>query len=439
MAKRKILYVCHNHPNIRPGGTENYALNLYQAMKGCHDFEPIFLARGPSGIAAGAASHAGTLVENVDSDPNQFYFLSEIGSFDWFNGTCSNKQLYTKYFREFLQAVRPDVVHFQHTAQLGYDMICEVRQTLPRAGIVYTLHEYMPICHRQGQMMRTLNGDELCTHDSPRRCNECFPEHSPQAFFMRKRFVQSHFEMVDMFLSPSRFLLERYVAWGIPRSKIRLEENGRLPVEPQQQAPVSRRNRFAFFGQINPFKGVTVLLRAMQMLRPDDVSHRLAQISDADLDDCHLWIHGANLELQTGAYRKEVAELLEATRRRVTMVGRYDPSELPHLMSQIDWVIVPSIWWENAPLVIQEAFQHGRPVICSDIGGMAEKVAHGKNGLHFRAGDARSLAETLRMAATTPELWEQLRSNIPVVYRMDDHIASLRGLYEQLIQRTNTN
>jgi len=56
-------------------------------------------------------------------------------------------------------------------------------------------------------------------------------------------------------------------------------------------------------------------------------------------------------------------------------------------MAAVDWVVVPSIWWENSPLVIQEAFAHGRPVICSDIGGMAEKVAHEKNGLHFRAND----------------------------------------------------
>ena len=60
-------------------------------------------------------------------------------------------------------------------------------------------------------------------------------------------------------------------------------------------------------------------------------------------------------------------------------------------MAEIDWVVVPSIWWENSPLVIQEAFLHGRPVICSDIGGMAEKVEHEVNGLHFRVGDHAAL------------------------------------------------
>jgi circadian clock protein KaiC len=48
-------------------------------------------------------------------------------------------------------------------------------------------------------------------------------------------------------------------------------------------------------------------------------------------------------------------------------------------MGEIDWVVVPSIWWETGPLTVLEAFQYGRPVICSDIGGMAEKVSHGVN------------------------------------------------------------
>ena len=76
----------------------------------------------------------------------------------------------------------------------------------------------------------------------------------------------------------------------------------------------------------------------------------------------------------------------------MTLAGKYDHDDLPRLMAEIDWVVVPSRWWENSPLVIQEAFLHGRPVICSDIGGMAEKVTDGVDGLHFRVGDPRSLA-----------------------------------------------
>ena len=65
-------------------------------------------------------------------------------------------------------------------------------------------------------------------------------------------------------------------------------------------------------------------------------------------------------------------------------------------MSSADWIVVPSIWWENSPVVIQEAFRAGKPVIGSNLGGIAEKVQDGVNGLLFRVGDATDLAATLR-------------------------------------------
>ncbi|MCI0590636.1 MAG: glycosyltransferase, partial [Gammaproteobacteria bacterium] len=83
----------------------------------------------------------------------------------------------------------------------------------------------------------------------------------------------------------------------------------------------------------------------------------------------------------------------------------------PRLMERIDWVVVPSIWWENSPLVIQEAMKFGRPVICADIGGMAEKVSDRRNGLHFRARNPFDLAARIEEAATTEGLWDTLYDN----------------------------
>jgi glycosyltransferase involved in cell wall biosynthesis len=104
-------------------------------------------------------------------------------------------------------------------------------------------------------------------------------------------------------------------------------------------------------------------------------------------------------------------------------------------MANLDWVVVPSVWWENSPLVIQEAFHFGKPVICSDIGGMAEKVRDGVDGLHFRAADPRSLAEVIRTAAKTPGLWDRLRAGIRPVYPMDMHAATLGRIYTELLVR----
>lgn len=422
-AKPTVLYVCHNHPSVRPGGAETYAYELFRAMRENDEFDAVFVAKAGPPISTTLRPFSGTVL--VSLGDGEYLFHTEDYEYDWLFGTTEHtKDLSTKHFHELLESVQPEVIHFQHTLYFGYDVLREVRNTLPAVPIVYTLHEYLPICHHHGHFVRTQN-DELCLDSAPRRCHECFPDISSQTFFMRKRFVQSQLALVDMFLAPSRFLRQRYVDWGIPADKIRFEEYGRaLGDADAASGPRKYRNRFGFFGQLNRFKGIFVLLKAMVILRKRGV-------------DAHLGIHGANLDLQGEEFREDFDALLEAAGDTVTFTGEYDASERSALMQDVDWVVVPSIWWENSPLVIQEAFAHGRPVICSGVGGMAEKVADGVNGIHFRRGDDEGLADAIAAAAGSETLWDELREGIPEVYRMEDHVTMLSGLYRSLLASRN--
>ena len=80
---------------------------------------------------------------------------------------------------------------------------------------------------------------------------------------------------------------------------------------------------------------------------------------------------------------------------QVRFIGGYEPHEMPGLLNKTDWVIVPSKWWENSPIVIQEALNYQVPLIVSDIGGMKEKVEDGVTGIHFRAGKSVELSEVM--------------------------------------------
>ena len=202
--------------------------------------------------------------------------------------------------------------------------------------------------------------------------------------------------------------------WGIPRERIVHEPHGFVPAQPLPERERRRgaRDRFGFFGQFTEFKGADVLLEAF------------ASLAKAG-EDFHgrLWIHGANLDTAPAEFQDRFRELLEDAGDRVRLVGQYDRADLAKLMARVDWVVIPSIWWETGPLTVGEAFQHGRPVICSDMGGMSEKVTDGVNGLYFRRGDADELADVIERAATTPGLWEELRRGIPAVPTMREHVA----------------
>jgi glycosyltransferase involved in cell wall biosynthesis len=422
MSDLRVLYVAHNHPTLHPGGAEAYSLELYEAMRRQPGVEPTLLARIGSNVARRRVAHPGTPFSSVNDDPNQYFVFTETDHFDFFTLTSRDKSLYSRHLTDFLLAQRPDVVHLQHTHFVGLDLLSQIRRVLPDTTIVYTLHEFLPICHHHGQMVRTF-ADELCPEASPRRCNECFPEISPQSFFLRERFVKGHFANVDRFLAPSAQLMEKYLRFGIPEERIEVEEYGRLT--PSRRAGDPRQAKsptnIGFFGQLSHFKGAEVMMEAMAMVDPEL--------------NAHLWLNGANLELQTQEFQDEFAGLQESLRGRVTFRGPYEHDELPKLMEDLHWVLIPSIWWENSPLVIQEAFFHRRPIICSDVGGMAEKVRDGVDGIHFRLGDPVSLARTIEAAATNPRLWRSLREGIRDPYPMDAHVARLLNLYGETIEQ----
>ena len=154
-----------------------------------------------------------------------------------------------------------------------------------------------------------------------------------------------------------------------------------------------KRTRFAFFGQVNPYKGIDLLLEAFLKL-PADVLHSVA-----------LDIHGANLDKQTGELKEKVAGLLIKLEGVATMRGAYESHQLSNLLEECDWVIIPSIWWENSPVVIQEAIAHGRPLIGANIGGMREKI-EGVAGLTFDARSSSSLATKIQQAME-PECFDE--------------------------------
>lgn len=390
-SNEKILIVSHGHPDHSKGGAEVAAYNLFQQYENI-GIDTMFLAR------TGEPSHGGS-VFSTRNGGREIMFHTSIG--DWFNLACVESRHMAENFTDLLNRYQPTVVHFHHYAHMGIEMLKVVKDTLPKTKILFTLHEYMAICFNNGQMVKN-NSTKLCYESNPVDCAMCFPEKSSADFFMRKQYIQSMFEYVDKFISPSYFLIDRYRAWGIPEEKMIMIENGQPATHGTEARPLAKgekRSRFAFFGQINPFKGVDVILEAFAAL-PEKIKKQV-----------HLDIHGANLHLQEKVFQEKIAALLEKLEGTVTLHGSYEPHEMPRLLKECDWMIIPSIWWENSPMVIQEAYNHGRPVISADIGGMAEKIIDGENGYHFRRGSYQSLASVIEKAITG-EQWDMLHKKI---------------------------
>lgn len=228
-----------------------------------------------------------------------------------------------------------------------------------------------------------------------------------------------HFGLVDQFVSPSEFLRQRYIDWGLPAENIVVIENGQSAepaIPPRPLAEGESRNRFGFFGQINPYKGLDVLLEALTLMPEDERKNVVLEV------------HGANLEYQSAEFQQKIEALRGPLMKEgvVQWVGPYQPHELRARMAGVDWVIVPSIWWENSPMVIQEAKVCGRPLLVSDIGGMAEKVKNMQGGYVVSAGNRLAWGKKF-LKASDEIMWKEATESIstPISYQQcaEYHIA----------------
>lgn len=416
----KVLLISLFHPELVRGGAQQICYELFEGMQERADLDPYLLASIDGSFPA--LHKSGARITGFDGRKNEFLFLSKEYDY-WWHRSCN--ALLLESYAEFLRMLQPDVVHVHHFLTLGVDLLTLTRKVLPNVRIVFTFHEFMTICAADGHMLRK-NDKSLCTHASPVRCHQCFPELPPEQFFTRERWMKKHMSVVDVFTTPSQFMIQHYVDWGIDPERIFKVANvqrNRGEAVVFDEDPDRKRNRFGFFGQMVDAKGIHVILQAVDILRAQGFTDFIVEIN------------GDNLRYASEARRKQIEEFLAketelpTAEQNVIFNGSYQVDQLASRMSRIDWVIVPSVWWEIFCLVISEAWMFKRPVIVSNVGGPKERVTDGVDGLHFQVGDPQSLATTMKRAITENGLWQTLSKGIAPPPRRDDMVQGYLSKY----------
>ena len=390
-----ILYVCHGHPRYAKGGGELAAWRLFKA----------FEAEGASLLAA--APTAETLppgCEVISVGHHQWLIKPSLSPLQ--HGTEVNLQDGAA-LHQALAGLKPEIVHLHHYVHVGIDLVHALRRWYPNAGFLFTLHEYWAPCAYEGRMLRR-SGD-LCDGPDPEACADCVGEEHRADLVIRNLRLQRMIGSIDHFISPSQFLKDRYVDWGLSSSQISVVENlpaGRPAVVTSRKIDSNCEVVLGYFGQLNPWKGIDLIVEAVRIARFKYTQLRL-EINGCDSGDLKPG-HSPYPE-----FVEHLQSLLDsASMDGLQLRGRYEPHQLSGRMASVDLVVMGSSWYENAPMVIQEAFLHGKPVIAPALGGMAEKVTDGHSGLLFQPGDAVDLARVMGRCCQEPELVEQLQRQV---------------------------
>ena len=324
-----------------------------------------------------------------------------------------NREAVSRFTRLLLD-FRPDVVHVHGIhRQLSSSLLVATSQR--RIPVVQTMHDYHAFCC--ADVLLRGNGDicepALCSLSRPwagvrHRCVRGSLALSGLASCesLCRNVLLRSMRLMSRLVSPSHFLAGQLRRAGVRTPPIDVIPNA-VPLQPVSNPG----SGLLFTGRLAPEKGMAVLLEAAQQ-----TGIPLVIAGDGPL----------------------MSQVRSQASAGVSLLGRVSPQRVSELLAASAAVVVPSIWYENAPLSVLEAMACGTPVVASDIGGIPEIVRNGVDGLLVPPGSADAFAAAIRTLIADPdragEMGTAARDRVAKEFSPARHVESLMRTYELALE-----
>lgn len=318
---------------------------------------------------------------------------------------------------QLIKDERPDIAHLHNIYhQLSPSILLALKKySVP---VCLTLHDFKLICpnyllYTEGRVCEGCRGGRYwqCVKH---RCLK----HSLAASMLASLEMYLHkalklFEKnVDVFLSPSQFLIQKIRDWRIPLKDIRHLPNF-IEVKPETQA--SAGNYLLYLGRLSAEKGLLTLLDAIK-----GVDYPLHLVGTGQLEPV----------LRNTAARENLSQ--------VQFLGYQSGERLRQIIDRAVALILPSETYENFPTAVLEAYAQAKPVIGSNHGGIAELVKDGETGLLFQPGSAGDLRQKIIQLISDPARAQKLGQNgyqLVKKYNSETYYHKLISIYEELLAK----
>ncbi len=320
-------------------------------------------------------------------------------------------------FARMLDDLKPDVIHLHNIYHhLSSSILSEIRaRNIP---CVQTLHDYKLAAPNYGMF----DHGAICERSKGGKYYNVIKHRclSPKWIYnvliagemYFTKATQAYERTVSLFLCPSRFLMEKMVDWGEPKSKFRLAPN---PAELSEEPASLGGGYLLFAGRLSEEKGLESLIRAA-----------------ATIPELPIKIAGRGpLDEKLRALVKELGA------DHVEFLGFVAPSQLDPIRRRAEALVYPSVFYENASLSILESMGAGLPVLTTRIGGNPELVEDGVNGFLVIPNSIEDWKRNLRrFLATTPEIRKQMgekgRDKISKRHLWADHLELVGKYYREV-------
>lgn len=317
----------------------------------------------------------------------------------------------SRRLKEALLASQADVLHVHNTFPV---MSPSIYWTADAMGVpvVQTLHNFRLACP-QAMFLRDGHICESCIGKVPWRAvvHKCYRGSAAQsavsaAVLTVHRAMGTYTSKVSRYIALNEFCRAKFIEMGLPAERIAIKPNS---VKPMAEPCWEGRAGGVFVGRLSHEKGIGTLLSAMDRLP------------------------GADVRVVGGGDLAEEASAKLGAR----YLGFQALPEVIALMRRSAFMVLPSIWYENFPRTIVEAYSVGVPVIASRIGALAELVEHERTGLLVNPGDPADLASKLQWALSHPtemlEMGRRAFEKFSSEYSEDRNYELLLSIYQDCL------
>jgi glycosyltransferase involved in cell wall biosynthesis len=442
----KILYITNGYPPHRWAGTETYTAGIASEFSK-RGHQPKILCIG--NWDTGDSYFNGYVEDVVESVPVRRLNVNWKKSPDPFSYLYNNPVV-EKHLTEYIEEEKPDLVHTTSCETLSASVLGVIKKA--RIPSVITLTDFWFLCPRINLLRSDGMNCDGATH--PWQCLKCqllkskvyrWPKFFlPEKIIMqlltklskypkitrqhglrgmageiekRKEFLMHAIRLPDVRITASLFVKEIYHKNHVDAIRVIPYGHDLAWLSDYNGKSKSNTLRIGFIGQINNAKGVHLLIEAVNSI---NMTHK---------EKIELSIYGnTNHDVKYSALLKSLA----SNQANITFKGIYQHERSAEVFSNIDVLVVPSIWYDF-PLIIHEAFATQTPVIATNLGGMAETVIDGVNGLLFERGNIEQLVVQIRRLVDEPNLYDRLKAGITPIVQMSEHIDRLNAIYHDLL------
>jgi glycosyltransferase involved in cell wall biosynthesis len=393
------------------GGSETYMFSLSALLRQAGHQVMEFSMQSEKNLPAAYSQY---FIKPIDFNKKEGLLRDLVKACHLLYSTEAKKKL-----EQLIQKERPDIAHLHN---FNFQLTPSILRVFNKYNIpvVWTLHDYKVICPNY----RLFTQGAVCERCKVYKYYNCFTHKCLKnswslsflamlEMYLHKMILRSY-GIISCYIAPSKFLAAKVLDWQLPKNKIKqsyycLDLAKFKPAEAVGDGLV-------YVGRLVEEKGILTLLEAMKQMP------------------------GINLKIAgAGSQMQEIERLIESSGlANVQLVGHKSGQELINLVSQAKLVIEPSVWYENNPLAILEAFALGKPVIGSALGGIPELVKDGQTGYLFKPGSASDLAQNIKNFYYNDELILQMGKNCRIWVEKNcepqKHLEEILKIYNEVLK-----